>query len=93
MFVYQNKNGDICVTFEDNKPVENPEFVITVDKDAKTISLAGSDSTEVKNNTAELESQIDTLTKDLSAANTQISELEAQVKNLEEQLEAAKAEA
>ena len=37
MFVYQNKDGQICVTFADNKPVENPEFVIAIDKEAKAL--------------------------------------------------------
>lgn len=41
MFVYQNKNREICVTFKDNKPVENPEYVIVVDKDAETITING----------------------------------------------------
>ena len=42
MFVYQNKDGHICVTFTSNKPVENPEYVIAVDKDAaKLYMVAG----------------------------------------------------
>ncbi len=41
MFVYQNANRDICVTFESNKPVENPEYVIAIDHDAGTISVNG----------------------------------------------------
>lgn len=39
MFVYQNKDGHICVTFTDNKPVESPEYVIAVDKDAKALYM------------------------------------------------------
>lgn len=41
MFVYQNKNGEICVTFRDNKPVKCPEYVITVDDKEKTILING----------------------------------------------------
>lgn len=37
MFVYQNKDGHICVTFTDNKPVEAPEFVFAIDEEAKAI--------------------------------------------------------
>ena len=32
MFVYE-KNGVINVTFKDNKPVENPEYVVEIDKE------------------------------------------------------------
>lgn len=39
MFVYQNKEGQICVTFTDNKPVEAPEFVIAIDEEAKTLYM------------------------------------------------------
>ena len=41
MFVYQNKDRAICVTFKDNKPVENPEYVITIDKEAGTLTVNG----------------------------------------------------
>lgn len=39
MFVYQNKDGHICVTFTDNKPVEAPEYVIAVDEAAKALYM------------------------------------------------------
>lgn len=39
MFVYQNKDGHICVTFTDNKPVEDPEYVIAVDEAAKALYM------------------------------------------------------
>lgn len=42
MFVYQNKNNDICVTFTGNKPVETPDYVIVIDEEAKNISVNGS---------------------------------------------------
>ncbi len=41
MFVYQNANREICITFQDNKPVEAPEYVITVDKEAGTLAVNG----------------------------------------------------
>lgn len=37
MFVYQNKEGHICVTFQDNKPVEVPEYVIKIDEENKKL--------------------------------------------------------
>lgn len=40
MFVYE-RNGKICVTFQDNKPVDVPEYVIVVDKESGTISVNG----------------------------------------------------
>jgi len=30
MFVYQNKDRSICITFKDNQPVTNPEYVLNV---------------------------------------------------------------
>lgn len=39
MFVYQNKDGNICVTFNDVKPVEAPEYVIAVDDVAKKLYM------------------------------------------------------
>lgn len=41
MFVYE-KNGAINVTFKGNRPVENPEYVIVIDKEAGTIAVNGS---------------------------------------------------
>lgn len=41
MFVYQNSNRDICVTFVSNRPVENPEYVISIDHVAGTITVNG----------------------------------------------------
>ncbi len=36
MFIYQNKENSICITFKDNKPVEFPEYVIEF-KDGKLV--------------------------------------------------------
>lgn len=41
MFVYQNKFNEICVTFQDSKPVDNPEYIITVDEEAKKLLVNG----------------------------------------------------
>lgn len=37
MFVYQNNDGNICVTFADTKPVSAPEYIIEVDEAAKAL--------------------------------------------------------
>ena len=55
MFVYQNANRDICITFQDNKPVEAPEYVITVDKEAGTIAVNGTLVNVASNDVAEAE--------------------------------------
>lgn len=55
MFVYQNANRDICVTFESNKPVENPEYVIAIDHEAGTISVNGQVMEAVSTEAAEPE--------------------------------------
>lgn len=47
MFVYQNKDGNICVTFQDNKPVESPEYVIAVDNDAKALYMVSGEISPV----------------------------------------------
>ena len=39
MFVYQDKSGNICVTFTDNKPVAAPEYVIAIDEAAKKLCM------------------------------------------------------
>ena len=41
MFVYQNANRDICVTFKSNKPVADPEYVIAIDHEAGTLTVNG----------------------------------------------------
>lgn len=41
MFVYENKNREVCVTFKDNKPVANPEYIITIDEQSKQLSING----------------------------------------------------
>ena len=41
MFVYQNANRDICVTFKNNKPVADPEYVISIDNATGTLTVNG----------------------------------------------------
>ena len=41
MFVYENKNKELCITFKDNKPVSNPEYVIDVDTETQNIVFNG----------------------------------------------------
>lgn len=40
MFIYE-KNGAICVTFKDNKPVAAPEYVIAIDAAGEQIYING----------------------------------------------------
>lgn len=81
MFVYE-RNGSICVTFIDNKPVADPEYVITVDEEAKTIAIEGAESTETSTDTSALEKQIADLTADNTAKDARIAELEAELEEL-----------
>ncbi len=39
MFVYQDKDRNICVTFRSNKPVETPEYVIAIDEASKALYM------------------------------------------------------
>ena len=81
MFVYQNKAGNICVTFEDNKPVEAPEYVIVVDKDAKTIAIEGATSGESVD-VSKYEQQIADLNKTVEAKDAEIATLNARIEEL-----------
>ena len=40
MFVYE-RNGNICIVFEGNLPVDVPAYAIDIDEEAKTISING----------------------------------------------------
>ena len=40
MFIYE-RNGALCVTFKDNKPVEAPEYVIVIDESSKSVIVNG----------------------------------------------------
>ena len=86
MFVYQNKAGNICVTFEDNKPVEAPEYVIVVDKDAKTIAIEGATSGESVD-VSKYEKQIADLNKTVAAKDAEIATLNARIKELTKEAE------
>ena len=39
MFIYENKNKDICITFKDNKPVIDPEYIISINADEASLKL------------------------------------------------------
>lgn len=41
MFVYQNANRDICVTFKSGMPVKEPEYVISIDHENGVIKVNG----------------------------------------------------
>ena len=40
MFIYE-RNGSICVTFKANKPVDAPEYVITIDEKNESVYVNG----------------------------------------------------
>ena len=88
MFVYQNTDNNICITFEDNKPVEAPEYVLIVDAENKKVMLNGADSAATADTSAldAANATIDTLNKDLAAANAEVKELKATIETLEAQL-------
>lgn len=43
MFVYQNANRDICVTFKSRMPVQDPEYVIAIDHEKGIIKVNGNE--------------------------------------------------
>ena len=45
MFIYE-KNGSICITFKSNKPVDAPEYVITLDEANTTVYINGKPFTD-----------------------------------------------
>ena len=83
MFVYQNKERKICITFEDNKPVENPEFVIVVDEETKSITLEGGESISTEVDTSEFEKEIETLKEQIVNLQAEIDEKDAKIAELE----------
>jgi hypothetical protein len=88
MFVYQNKEGQICVTFADNKPVEAPEFVIAIDKEAKALYMVSGEiapmpeedvpSDEVVEDTDEVEDPEDVVVDDTPTDNEEPTEPETE---------------
>lgn len=43
MFAYQLKDGSLCITFKDNKPVAKPEIVVTEAEGAAKVTINGKD--------------------------------------------------
>lgn len=41
MFIYENKNKELCLTFKDDQPVKNPEFIINIDDAADQLYING----------------------------------------------------
>ena len=74
MFAYQNKDGNICVTFRDNKPVKDPEYVLIFDAATKTLALEGDD--------ADLNAMIDELNATITEKDAKIKELEDEIAEL-----------
>lgn len=48
MFVYQNKTGEICVTFAAGKPVDAPEYIIAVDDVEKKLYTVAADGAKTE---------------------------------------------
>lgn len=70
MFVYQNANRDICVTFTGNKPVETPEYVISIDHAAGTISVNGELMQAVSEETEDATETVTETTKETKGTST-----------------------
>ena len=62
MFIYGRK-GSMCITFKGNKPVDNPEYVITIDSTKEKVYVNGVDVCEPKVETKLEEPVIDTKAK------------------------------
>ena len=82
MFVYQNAERNICVTFEDNKPVENPEYVLIIDEEAKTLALEGDDA-DLYAEIADLKATLAKKDTTIATLNLTITDLEARIDELE----------
>ena len=70
MFVYQNANRDICVTFKSRMPVRDPEYVIAIDHENGIIKVNGEEmvpSTPAEDDTTSTEGD----TTDPESAGTQ----------------------
>jgi hypothetical protein len=91
MFVYQNNDGNICITFEGNVPVETPDYILVIDREKKTVNITpavdGEDVSavnELEDRVAELEKEVTDLGKVVAEKDAKIKELEAKVENTEE---------
>ena len=87
MFVYQNKNHDVCIT-AGNLPVENPEYVLkmvdgmlvcTGDDNGDAAALA--EAVELKNAAI---ARADEAEAALAKANAEIARLEKELENLQQ---------
>ena len=83
MFVYQNKNGDICITFDSNIPVETPDYILVVDKEAKTVNITPATEGEDVSAVNELQDKVDELEAEVSTLEATIAEKDARIAELE----------
>lgn len=89
MFVYQNKLGNVCITFTGNLPVENPEYEIVVDEANKQVALVGADCADaVAVLREEHAAEVAKLEADLAAEKVAREAAEKRVAELEKDLEA-----
>lgn len=82
MFVYQNADKNICITFEGNIPVENPDYVLVVDEKAKTINIACAEDGEDVSAVAELTEKVRELEAEVKGLNEVIAEKDATIAEL-----------
>jgi peptidoglycan hydrolase CwlO-like protein len=86
MFVYQNNDRNICITFEGTCPVETPDYVLVVDEVAKTINIACAEDGEDVSAVAELTEQVKKLQNDIKGLNEEIAEKDALIEELRAEL-------
>jgi len=89
MFVYQNKDGNICITFEGNRPVKTPDYVLVVDEEAKTLNIASAKDGEDVSAVAELTENVKELERQITSLNEVIAEKDAVIAELKEEVKAS----
>lgn len=80
MFVYQNKKGNICITYS-NMPVENPEYELEVRADG-TISFLGDDAGD-KSAVKDVQDLLDAANKTIELKDAEIQTLKDKIVELE----------
>lgn len=59
MYVYENKSHEVCVVLDGVIPVETPDFVIRLDRDAKQIVVNGAVIESARGDVAEVQEVVD----------------------------------
>lgn len=73
MFIYE-KNGAICVTFRDNKPVAAPEYVIVIDEATQSVSVNGKKFIDTIEEPEVVEEPVKEVTPKKAAKSTKVEE-------------------